>query len=700
MAASELAIIITASDKASDVLRGIGKAGSSMGGILGGAVKLGGLAAAAGFTAFGAAMTASVVEAMQSENAITKLDAAFKASQSSAGALGGTSREAMTAIRSAASEHAAAIKDVQSQSAATMADLNMRAQDMALQHKERISDLNDNLQSLDEDFNDAKSDLQDRLNETTDAKDRARIEKQMARLDRHHTRSQERLRTQIDRENQQYERATQKLQEEKNKQTKIVEDQLKKIEEAYSKTMDALAEKFTAVERGIMLPQKVEQISRAAAIDLASALQKVTKFSDEQIISAEAILLRFRSIGKEIFPRATEASLDLAEALGIDATSAATMLGKALSSPGEGVARLKAAGVDFTKAQEDMIKKMTLSGDTAGAQRLILDELSKTTGGAATEAGKTFAGQIEILRNQFSDTLETIGGQFLPGLTNLTTFLNKEGIPALNTFTERAIKFSGEAIVSIKKAFETGDWKPVTDAILAALIPTRDQAFEKLSQLADRFTDWARDPATKEKFADAGNIVGQNLVWGLLDLLGMKETKDSIRDGLFNALKDAMLSVPELLAEFQAGLVTGIVQGIAQKITGKEATKELTDAFTAFFKAAIMDAWNAALAITNPFFMLTFLSTGGRTAIPGFQTRPGEFRQVPGGENSPMLGIVHGGEMIGRPGGNGIGGGGITINLYAPSATFTTQQEVIQVLQPLFDTLIQMSRARQVGATA
>ena len=60
---------------------------------------------------------------------------------------------------------------------------------------------------------------------------------------------------------------------------------------------------------------------------MASALQKVTKFSDEEVMSAQGMLLTFTKIGKDIFPDATMAALDMAEKFGMDASQAAITLG-------------------------------------------------------------------------------------------------------------------------------------------------------------------------------------------------------------------------------------------------------------------------------------------------------------------------------------------------------------------------------------
>jgi len=142
---------------------------------------------------------------------------------------------------------------------------------------------------------------------------------------------------------------------------------------------------------------------------LAASLQKTTKFSDETIQTGENLLLTFTKIGKDIFPEATEIMLDMSQALGQDVKSSAIQLGKALQDPILGVTALRRVGVNFNEAQQDVIKNLVETGRSAEAQALIMKELKTEFGGSAEAAGKTFAGQLTIAKNTFSDFMELIG---------------------------------------------------------------------------------------------------------------------------------------------------------------------------------------------------------------------------------------------------------------------------------------------------
>lgn len=158
---------------------------------------------------------------------------------------------------------------------------------------------------------------------------------------------------------------------------------------------------------------------------MASAFQKTTKYTDEEVQSAENLLLSFTKIGKDIFPDATKTVLNMSTALGQDLKSSSVQLGKALQDPVQGITALRRVGVNFSDAQKDVIQKLVDTGKSAEAQKLILKELETEFGGSAEAAGKTFGGQLTILKNQFGDFQELVGKAIVDKLAPLTkTFLD------------------------------------------------------------------------------------------------------------------------------------------------------------------------------------------------------------------------------------------------------------------------------------
>lgn len=163
---------------------------------------------------------------------------------------------------------------------------------------------------------------------------------------------------------------------------------------------------------------------------LADALEMQTTVSAETIQSGENMLLTFKNVGEETFPRATTAMLDMAVAMAQGDTSAvdlkgtAIQLGKALNDPIEGMSALSRVGVTFTEEQKAMIEAMVEAGDVAGAQGVILAELESEFGGAAEAAGSV-GREFKTLQIVGGNFLESAGLRLLPWLEDAASgFLN------------------------------------------------------------------------------------------------------------------------------------------------------------------------------------------------------------------------------------------------------------------------------------
>lgn len=143
---------------------------------------------------------------------------------------------------------------------------------------------------------------------------------------------------------------------------------------------------------------------------LASALQATSIFDDEAITGAESLLLTFTKIGRDVFPAATQAVLDMSQALGQDLKSSALQIGKALNDPIAGITALTRAGVSFSESQKDLIGHLVDTGHAAEAQAIVLRELQKEFGGSAQAARNTLGGALQGLENDFANLLEGDSG--------------------------------------------------------------------------------------------------------------------------------------------------------------------------------------------------------------------------------------------------------------------------------------------------
>jgi hypothetical protein len=152
--------------------------------------------------------------------------------------------------------------------------------------------------------------------------------------------------------------------------------------------------------------------------DLAGSIQGMSGQTDDSIVKAQQLLLTFTGIKNQgpnkIFDEATLAASNMAAKMGGDAASQAMMLGKALNDPEKGISKLTKVGVTFTDSQKAQVAAMVKSGDTAGAQKIILGELSKEFGGAAKAAGESLPGQMARAQRSFEDLSQGVVQALLP----------------------------------------------------------------------------------------------------------------------------------------------------------------------------------------------------------------------------------------------------------------------------------------------
>lgn len=161
-------------------------------------------------------------------------------------------------------------------------------------------------------------------------------------------------------------------------------------------------------------------------VDLATALSDASGkslFGDDQIQQASNLLLTFGNIKGETFDLATALTVDLAQALGGAPADQAMMLGKALNDPVKGLTALGRAGLTFSEEQKAVIEAMVETGDIAGAQAIIIEELNRQVGGQAAAAAEA-AGGIEQFKARMGETFETIATQLLPILNDFGDWLN------------------------------------------------------------------------------------------------------------------------------------------------------------------------------------------------------------------------------------------------------------------------------------
>ncbi len=227
------------------------------------------------------------------------------------------------------------------------------------------------------------------------------------------------------------------------------------------------------LEATIKSTGKAANLTKDQLTDMATGLQGVTKFGDEAIIGAEALLLTFKNIGEDTFPRALESILDVSEAMGTGLKESSIQVGKALNDPVLGITALTRVGITFTQKQKDMIKSLVATGDKAGAQGVILEELESQFGGVARAAADTATGAMVQMANAIGDVKEEYGQLIAQGLQPFTEAITKQ-VTALASYLG-SLNEASEILKLINDgAIESGRSLEDLENILADLITKRD----------------------------------------------------------------------------------------------------------------------------------------------------------------------------------------------------------------------------------
>ncbi len=234
----------------------------------------------------------------------------------------------------------------------------------------------------------------------------------------------------------------------------------------------------------------VAGLSKQQLVDFAAALQQTTTYGDEAVLSMQSLLLTFTNVRGRVFEEATRATLDLATAMGTDLKSAALQVGKALNDPVKGISALTRVGVSFSRTQKQTIRALVETGDVAGAQRVILEELKREFGGAAQAAADTFGGALQQLQNALGDLLEAPGGldDAKRGVQELTRlFQDPAFVHNINVITTAMIEGFGKAARFVADA--AGAVKYLSEELAAMMNGAAADDIVRLEEKAQELRD-------------------------------------------------------------------------------------------------------------------------------------------------------------------------------------------------------------------
>jgi hypothetical protein len=165
--------------------------------------------------------------------------------------------------------------------------------------------------------------------------------------------------------------------------------------------------------------------------DYANAVQAKTGVDDASVQSGQNLLLTFTNIknaagkGNDIFNQTRQTMVDLSVAFGQDTKSSAIMLGKALQDPVKGMSALTRVGVTFSSAQQTAIKHMVATGNTLGAQKLMLKAVNQQVAGSADAYGKTLPGMIARAKGWLDNFTGGLIAKVIPAIAKMVEWIDK-----------------------------------------------------------------------------------------------------------------------------------------------------------------------------------------------------------------------------------------------------------------------------------
>ena len=288
----------------------------------------------------------------------------------------------------------------------------------------------------------------------------------------------------------------------------VIGDSIKEAQEFQS----VFAQTQAVVESTGMAAGFTAEEFAGLASDL-SAASGMSLFSDDAILGATNVLATFKEIKGTTFEDATQAILDVSQAMGTDLQSATIQVGKALNDPIGGISALSRVGIQFTADQKAMIEGMVEAGDVAGAQAIIIEELNSQFGGSAAAAVNTYAGQMTVLSEQFNDVKQGIGEALLPILQELGRFAVTYVVPAVqqmaDAFTTWLDSVDWVGLMSLFDSVFTG----ISDAITSV---DWDGVFTSISDAIVWVMDTAEELQTTFDSVMAAVMMQVDIFWGIV----------------------------------------------------------------------------------------------------------------------------------------------------------------------------------------
>jgi len=327
-------------------------------------------------------------------------------------------------------------------------------------------------------------------------------------------------------------------------------------------------------------------ITKDQMLEMAAQLQDLTMYGDETVISAQSLMVTFKNIGREVFPDAIKAAMDMSTMFGQTLQQSVIQLGKALNAPTKGLGRLALVGIDFSEKQKKMVKGFEDANNIMGAQKIILDEIKGEFGGVSEAAANTTEGALTQLKNMFGDIKEDLGEKVAPTISMAARLLKTAFqevlksldilLPSLNamgestdkaneaglrfaTFTTRAMFKIRKAVDRVKIVFWTlaGVFSKVIFGIIKGLTSLEEVWYQTAIKIAE-----VTDKVFRTNYAEslkAGHKHLVNITQDFKDFADLALARaDELAGGLTGITNAEQQAVDRIIAEYQKLIETKV----------------------------------------------------------------------------------------------------------------------------------------------
>lgn len=319
------------------------------------------------------------------------------------------------------------------------------------------------------------------------------------------------------------------------------------------KSADSANKSFKILNNTLKVTGATAWTSTEELVKMSEDIAHSTNYTVGEIQDMQSVLLGFRNITGETFKEASDAVTDMATVMGMDLKSAVQTVGKALDDPIKGLDSLRRQGFAFTDEQKKELEILVKNGEQLKAQKIILDELSTTYGGASKSAQSAFDKQKDAI----IELKETIGNQLMPIFSQMAD----ASANSLRGFTDivKKIDFAGivahiEYVVDIVKEFLTMFYNNIKE--------TFNKLGIQLEFSSDNFETWKQNiyNSLNNLYKIIQNVFG--LVNALIDgdwqvaweyakliVLRIENQIQMAVDSMFGGLKDRVKKYLDLLSK-------------------------------------------------------------------------------------------------------------------------------------------------------